>query len=224
MNVLIRLQTKECIECCLLRPLCAHPPEMASVSAQRLYDLERALCTYDHTVLLNNPTYYYHLLERWRRRFGIFIIGVNLLNLPNLPSCQVYPLLHYPYDLNISTSKCMEAQFRAPLLDPKAHQACMVGHECASSPSVELPTLGAPPRPSCAHWRLWPLHTTRRECPRPISCVTHEEQQGQHQHHSQPSKQSLKTHSTCLRHIGHQGAPGGMYGCQEVTTVWLHTG
>src|SRR5258706_12632787 len=72
-------------------------------------------------------------------------------------------------------------QFRAPLLDPKAHQACMVGHECASSPSVELPTLGALPRPSCAHWMLWPLHTTRRECPRPISCVTHEEQQGQHQ-------------------------------------------
>src|SRR5258706_10327670 len=96
------------------RVLLAPPPLCSSsrdgrVMAQRLYDLERALCTYDHTVLLNNPTHYCHLLERWRRRFGIFIIRVNLLNLPNLASCQVYPLLHYPYDLNISTSKCMEA-------------------------------------------------------------------------------------------------------------------
>src|SRR5258706_4963434 len=89
-------------------PLCSSSRDGLSIGAKTVRPRARPLYIRP-TVLLNNPTHYYHLLERWRRRFGIFIIGVNLLNLPNLTSCQVYPLLHYPYDLNISTSKCMDA-------------------------------------------------------------------------------------------------------------------
>src|SRR5258706_673088 len=53
MMVLSPLQIKEGIKSCLPRSICAHPLEMASVSAQRLYD---------HTVLLNNPTHFFFII------------------------------------------------------------------------------------------------------------------------------------------------------------------
>ena len=109
MNVLNHLQIKEGIESCLFCPLCGHPLEMALVSAQRLYKLERSLCTYNHAILLNNLTQSYHLIERWRRHFGILITGVTLLTLLNLASCQAHLPLYHPYDLSISTFKFVGA-------------------------------------------------------------------------------------------------------------------
>src|SRR5258708_36855097 len=96
-----RLQTKEGIKSCLLFSLPAHLLKMALVFAQSLYELERTLCTYNHTVLFKNTTHFYHLLERWRHHFR-FIIRVNLLK---VPSSRADLLLYHPYNLSISTFK-----------------------------------------------------------------------------------------------------------------------
>ena len=55
---------KEGIQCCLLLSLVSHPLEMASVLAQSLYQLQHTLCTYHHTVILDNLTQIKHFLER----------------------------------------------------------------------------------------------------------------------------------------------------------------
>ena len=56
---------KEGIQCCLLLSLVSHPLEMASVLAQSLYQLQHTLCTYHHTVILDNITQIEYFLERW---------------------------------------------------------------------------------------------------------------------------------------------------------------
>ena len=107
MNILNHLLIKEGIEHCLLCPLCGHPQEMASVSAQRLYNLKCSICTDNHAILLNNLTHFHHLFERWRCHFRVLIIRTTLLTLLNLASCQAHLLLHPPDDLSISTFECI---------------------------------------------------------------------------------------------------------------------
>jgi len=89
------------VSSCLLLSLAAHLLKMALVLVQSLYELERTLCTYSHTMLLKNATHFITSL----RGGGLTSGSSSEFNLLNVPSSQPDLLLYHPYNLSFSTFK-----------------------------------------------------------------------------------------------------------------------